>query len=127
MGQTYDIQPMTSKSANEIIKWTYETPYQLYNMTDDEETIQELLDGTYFQADDRAGELAGYFCFGENAQVPGVRRAGVYKGHGVLDIGLGMHPDRTGKGLGLAFFNVRHRVCETLIRAKYAPLECRCI
>ena len=53
---------------------------------------------------DEKGEFIGYFCFGENAQVPGGRDANLYAGEDVVDIGLGMKPDLTGKGMGEIFF-----------------------
>ena len=49
------------------------------------------------------GDLAGYFCFGEDARVPAGRRLGVYERESALDVGLGMRPDLAGRGLGAGF------------------------
>ena len=49
------------------------------------------------------GDLAGYFCFGEDARVPAGRRLGVYEREPALDVGLGMRPDLAGCGLGAEF------------------------
>lgn len=49
------------------------------------------------------GDLAGYFCFGEDARVPAGRRLGVYERESELDVGLGMRPDLAGRGLGAGF------------------------
>ena len=46
--------------------------------------------------------LAGFLCFGREAQVAGAADAGLYTDD-ALDIGLGMRPDLTGSGRGSAF------------------------
>lgn len=101
-----DIHKLTVEEANEINTWTYEEPYNLYSFSGEEEAIEELLDGTYYGCCDDNGEFIGYFCFGENAQVPGGRDAHLYGGEDVIDIGLGMKPALTGKGLGKIFFKL---------------------
>ena len=45
------------------------------------------------------GELVGFCCFGPAARVAG----GDYRREELLDVGLGLRPDLTGRGLGLAF------------------------
>ncbi|WP_144508310.1 GNAT family N-acetyltransferase [Bacillus thuringiensis] len=99
-----DIYKLTEEEANEINTWTYEEPYHLYSFSGAKEVIEELLDGTYYGCCDDNGEFIGYFCFGENAQVSGGRDAHLYGGEDVIDIGLGMKPALTGKGLGKMFF-----------------------
>ncbi|WP_433773485.1 GNAT family N-acetyltransferase [Bacillus wiedmannii] len=99
-----DIHKLTEEEASEINTWTYEEPYNLYSFSGGAEVVEELLDGTYYGYCDDTGELIGYFCFGENAQVPGGREANLYAGENVVDIGLGMKPDVTGKGMGKTFF-----------------------
>ncbi|ACM15175.1 N-acetyltransferase family protein [Bacillus paranthracis] len=99
-----DIHKLTEEEAMEIAMWTYEEPYNVYSFSVGAEIIEELLDGTYYGCCDERGELIGYFCFGENAQVPGGRDAHLYGGEDVMDIGLGMKPELTGKGLGKVFF-----------------------
>ena len=99
-----EIHKLTEEEANEINMWTYEEPYNLYSFSGEAEVIEELLDGTYYGCCDEKGEFIGYFCFGENAQVPGGRDANLYAGEDVVDIGLGMKPDLTGKGMGEIFF-----------------------
>ena len=56
----------------------------------------------YAAATDEAGELVGFFCFGAGGRVPGGERAGVYA-EDAVDVGLGLRPDLTGRGLGGAF------------------------
>ncbi|EJS73805.1 N-acetyltransferase [Bacillus cereus] len=99
-----DIHKLTEEEASEINTWTYEEPYNLYSFSGGAEVVEELLDGTYYGYCDDKGELIGYFCFGENAQVPGGREANLYAGEDVIDIGIGMKPALTGKGMGKTFF-----------------------
>jgi [ribosomal protein S18]-alanine N-acetyltransferase len=92
---------MSQSEAREIAAWKYEPPYDFYDAAKDPEDFDEHLDPEkrrdYFSAIS-GGELVGYFCFGSKARVLG----GDYSGD-ALDIGLGMRPDLTGRGLGLDF------------------------
>lgn len=99
----YRIKEISHKDAVEIASWNYEYPFSFYNMNQDEESISELKDGSYYSVYTVENELAGYFCYGKNAQVPGGVRAGVYSNENLIDIGLGLRPDLTGKGLGTEF------------------------
>lgn len=98
-----NIHNLTLEEAREINTWQYEAPYELYSFTGEDETLKELLDGTYYGVCDEQDKFIGYFCFGDNAQVPGGRDAKLYTGERVVDIGLGMKPALTGKGLGISF------------------------
>lgn len=99
----YTIKEMTAEQAEVIMNWEYEAPYSFYNMTEDEETFSELTDGTYFSIVDESQHLIGFICFGENAQVPGGRKAGLYSDETYIDIGVGLNPIHTGKGMGERF------------------------
>ncbi|HDX9590876.1 TPA: GNAT family N-acetyltransferase [Bacillus pseudomycoides] len=98
-----NIHNLTLEEAREINTWQYKAPYELYSFTEEDETLKELLDGTYYGVCDEQNEFIGYFCFGDNAQVPGGRDAKLYTGERAIDIGLGMKPALTGKGLGISF------------------------
>ena len=97
--------PLTETQARAIAGWRYEPPYNFYNADADPDDLQELLDraSPYYAVTDEHGELVGFFCFKATAQVPDGHAVGAYDEPGALDIGLGLHPDRTGLGLGLAF------------------------
>jgi [ribosomal protein S18]-alanine N-acetyltransferase len=89
----YVFEPMSDEQAREISAWSYEAPYDFYDSTSDADDLAELLDpkrreGSYFAAFE-GDELVGFFQF---------ERKG-----GTLDVGLGLRPDLTGKGLGLEF------------------------
>ena len=64
------IELMKEEYARKILNWTYDKPYEIYNMDNDEENMEELLDGSYYAVVDKKENLIGYFCFGVSAQVP---------------------------------------------------------
>lgn len=99
----YMYKAMDKKMAEEICTWEYSAPYDLYNFDSSEETIDELLNGEYFAVMDQENQLAGFFCCGQSARVPGGYTIGVYQDENRLDIGIGMNPTRTGKGEGSIF------------------------
>jgi ribosomal-protein-alanine N-acetyltransferase len=85
---------MTQAEAETIAGWSYEPPYDFYDARSDVGDLAELLDPKlrgerYFCARDPAGELIGFFGFGRLGDV--------------VAVGLGLRPDLTGRGLGLAF------------------------
>lgn len=94
------IKRMTINSAKQIIKWKYESPYDLYNFEFSEESLNELLDGTYFEVIEK--DLIGYFCYGKSAQVPPGNDLGAYDKN-YVDIGLGLKPILCGKRSGKKF------------------------
>lgn len=96
----YIIEPMDESTARIVGNWQYERPYDFYNMTWSDETYQELMGGSYFTVRDELLGIVGFCCFGEPARVP---FEGYRQDDHTLDIGLGMRPDLTGKGLGGPF------------------------
>lgn len=100
MGFTF--HQMDETSARTIQSWRYQAPYDIYNpgSGEVEKEIQCFMDPghQYYRMADEQGELVAYCCFGLQAQVPG----GDYSGK-ALDIGLGVRPDLTGQGQGLAY------------------------
>lgn len=99
------INKMSLEDAFLIAQWKYDEPYSLYSMDGSKEAIDEFMGGTYYSVCNKDDELIGYFCFGETAQVPGGRVNNLYEGDRNIDIGLGLRPDLTGKGIGLNFIN----------------------
>jgi ribosomal-protein-alanine N-acetyltransferase len=84
---------MTQAEAVTIAGWRYDTPYSFYDWTADLDDLAELLgkdtrEGKYFSAFANA-ELVGWFGFSETGDV--------------VDFGLGLRPDLTGRGFGLAY------------------------
>ena len=103
MASNYVFTPINDEEARAVVSWRYEPPYDFYELANDPEGLEELLgpperrEGYYAVRSD--GELVGFFCFGPGGQLPSFD----YADDGSLDIGLGLRPDLTGKGLGLEF------------------------
>ncbi|MFC4810429.1 GNAT family N-acetyltransferase [Paenibacillus sp. GCM10023250] len=107
----FRLADMNRGAAAEILGWRYEAPYDFYNNAPSDEAADELLAGGYAAVLGPGGELAGFFCAGAAAQVPN----GAYAyGGDWLDIGLGMKPELTGRGLGTPFFAAVLRFADEL-------------
>jgi [ribosomal protein S18]-alanine N-acetyltransferase len=88
------IRPMTADDAHAIAEWHYPEPYSFYDWDRDPDDLAELLDPSewgrrYFAADEDAGALAGFFVFTVI--------------DGVAQVGLGLRPDLSGRGIGASF------------------------
>jgi [ribosomal protein S18]-alanine N-acetyltransferase len=97
MNVAYTFRKMTAIQAREILMWRYTGLYAAYNIDEAmlEEGIAVMLDPrNAYHAIYDGTMLAGFCCFGEDAQVLG----GDYSLPDTLDIGLGMRPELTGKG-----------------------------
>ena len=85
---------MDQADAVAIAAWRYEPPYSFYDWTADADDLALLLgaesrEGRFFSVYDEHGMLAGFFEFQvEDSDVV---------------VGLGLHPSRTGRGLGRQF------------------------
>ncbi|MDN6640689.1 MAG: GNAT family N-acetyltransferase [Tetragenococcus sp.] len=91
------IKKMTQKEADEIADyWKYPEPYDFYNMTADKEDYDEIVDplarGDKFFSITKGQELIGFFCIFPKEPATGE-----------IELGLGMKPELTGKGLGEVF------------------------
>jgi ribosomal-protein-alanine N-acetyltransferase len=81
--------------ADAIARWHYPEPFSFYDWTSDADDLAELLDPAargddYVAVEDEAGILIGFFHY--------------KRPHGArLEIGLGLHPEWTGQGLGQSF------------------------
>jgi [ribosomal protein S18]-alanine N-acetyltransferase len=114
---------MTASDARAVLAWRYDGPYAFYDIAveDGDAAVREMLDGSQWAVDDEQGSLVGFLAFGQSAQVPGGHTAGVYERYPGLDIGLGMRPDATGKGLGLSFV----RACVDHVRRELGVEDLR--
>src|SRR5919107_6333952 len=93
-GSDYRFRLMSDEEATRISRWHYEPPYDFYDATSDQDDLQELLDperrkDAYFSVFDEGGVLVGFFQFERDSKS--------------VDVGLGMRPDLTGKGLGVEY------------------------
>src|SRR5947209_13820236 len=93
--------PLTVEDAEAIARWRYQPPYDLYNAGPEEieAAAQTYADpaSCYLGARDDQGTLIAFICFGVEARVPG----GDYT-EDALDVGCGLRPELTGRGLGPA-------------------------
>jgi [ribosomal protein S18]-alanine N-acetyltransferase len=90
----FTIRPMTAADAHAVAAWRYPGEYSFYDADADPDDLAELLDPAgwghrYFAADLAQRELAGFLM---------VKLTGR-----VAEIGLGLRPDLTGRGLGESF------------------------
>jgi ribosomal-protein-alanine N-acetyltransferase len=91
----FEFSKMTDEEAQEIARWRYVPPYDFYDSISDPDDLVELLDprqrgDDYFSALDEKGALVGFFQFKRD-------------GNAVVEVGLRLRPDLTGKGLGRGF------------------------
>ena len=80
------IRPASAETFAERASWRYEPPYDFYD--GDQEPV--LNHERYFDAFGEDGTLVGFYYLEEKGDA--------------VEIGLGLRPDLTGRGLGGAFF-----------------------
>jgi [ribosomal protein S18]-alanine N-acetyltransferase len=102
------VRPLERRDAEAIAAWRYQGPWSVYDPRPGDEPLSSTVG--YHAVADGAGTLVGFVCIGQEARVPGLPAA-----DGITDIGVGMHPDLVGQGLGAAFGAVAldhvRRVC----------------
>lgn len=94
MADQYLFHQMDDTDAEKIAGWRNDPPYDFYDWDADPEDLAELRDpgrrrDIYFSVRDEEDGLVGFFQFEEE--------------DGVVNVGLGLRPDLTGRGLGLGF------------------------
>lgn len=125
----YTFTPITEFEARTVLHWNYPEIGTLYRPDPEalEEDLAVLLEPAYhyYTVRNEAGDLAGFCCYGADAQVPG----GDYTLPAV-DIGLGMHPDHIGQGRSHGFLAAvldwgRHLFEPEFFRATIADVNLR--
>jgi ribosomal-protein-alanine N-acetyltransferase len=97
-------RPMDEDGALTLIGWRYEAPYDIYQLNPSlielPTFVAFLVDpaNRYYRIDSPRAELEAFCCVGDDAQVSG----GDYAAE-ALDLGLGVRPDLTGRGLGAGY------------------------
>ena len=92
----FTFNKMKREDAHRISSWHYEAPYDFYDSDRDPEDLAELLNPqswqeSYYSVFNEENELVGLFVFKRDSQT--------------VEVGLGLRPDLTGKGLGRTFLN----------------------
>ncbi len=105
---TLSFEAMSQADAEAIADWHYEPPYDFYDARTDEENLAHLLDqqrriDRSFSVRDESGDLIGFFTYAREDET--------------IVVGVGLHPDRTGRGLGQRFVEAGLEFA----RARYAP------
>jgi ribosomal-protein-alanine N-acetyltransferase len=97
----FEILALAEADAVQMTGWHYDPPYAAYDPPPD--MVGSFVDpeNRYFAVKDDAGHLVGFCCFGEHARIPGVGYDA--REPQVLDVGVGLRPDMTGRGFGRAF------------------------
>lgn len=85
---TVSIRPAGEALFRELDAWRYPPPYDFYDGDADPVRTPERFYGAY----DEEEAVVGFFYFEQ-------------KDGGVVEVGLGLRPDLTGRGLGLAFLD----------------------
>ena len=100
--RAFRFRTMTQAEAEQIALWHYPEPFSFYDASADAGDLAELLDPAlrgdeYVSVEDATGELAGFFQFKQDRP-------------DAIEIGLGLRPDLTGRGLGGGFLEagLRH-------------------
>lgn len=88
----FNFSKMSQEQAERVSKWHYEGEYSFYDFENDEEDLEELLSphGDNYYMVEKGNEEVGFFCFETK--------------NDSVEIGLGMKPELTGRGMGLNFF-----------------------
>ncbi|WP_242217475.1 GNAT family N-acetyltransferase [Bacillus cereus group sp. BfR-BA-01380] len=111
----YIFEVMTQEQAEEIAyNWHYRDNYSFYDMEADQEDLAEFLDPK------ERGETTFTVC--ENNEIVGFFSFNKIDIH-TVDIGLGMEPNLTGKGLGLTFIKAGLEFCVKKYQPKYITLS----
>ncbi|HEU4487965.1 MAG TPA: GNAT family protein [Actinomycetota bacterium] len=90
---------MQAADADAVAAWRYEPPYDFYDTAADPSSLMEVLDAS------RWGDTYFSVCSGPEAgpsELVGFLGLTPLRS-GELEIGLGLRPDLTGRGLGLTF------------------------
>jgi len=96
------VRAITPQDAGIIADWRYESPYAVYNLSQEEIPVLLNPDNHYYIVQDEINRTISYCCFGQEERVPG----GSYGGTDplVLDVGIGMDFGLVGRGFGGKFF-----------------------
>ena len=123
---TLRIAPLTRAHAEDLTTWSYDPPYDVYDMAGAEP--DELLDAEAgFHAVLAGDELIGFRSFGPDGRVPGWDYDDT-----ALDTGGGLRPSLTGQGLGRAVISAglehgRERFAPAAFRVTVASFNLRAL
>lgn len=91
------LRPLTAAQAQEIAQWHYQGPFSVYDWNGN--THLEML-GDFVGAHmviEAVERLVGFVVFGQEARIPGLLER-----PNVTDLGIGVHPELLGHGIGVS-------------------------
>jgi L-amino acid N-acyltransferase YncA len=97
------------------MRWTYPAPYDFYNISSSSTEGFFNPESPHYSVLDDRGELIGFLSIGIESRVPG----GDYS-QPAVDIGIGLRPDQTGRGLGKVI--VQRFIDEIITPQNHPPL-----
>jgi ribosomal-protein-alanine N-acetyltransferase len=108
----FSFRPLTHADVDAMVAWRYDPPYEEYDPgrypADVEEMRAAVGDPTWFAADDAdTDDFVGFVDARPAATAAEVE----------VEVGLGLRPDRTGRGIGPAFVEA----IVDLVRARWHP------
>jgi len=108
----FSIRPFSDADADAVTRWRYPPPYDAYDTSEDPSFEAGLRDPA------RWGELGSAVDDAETGELVGFLELTAIEDQGCVEIGLGLRPDLTGRGLGpdyieaaMAFARVRWHPC----------------
>ncbi|WP_438433983.1 GNAT family N-acetyltransferase [Gorillibacterium sp. sgz500922] len=115
----FHLAPLGERQAEELCRWRYEPPYELYNWPawtdmlarEEEFADPEIRTSQYRAVLNEAGELSGFVQFFPLA--------------GVTRLGLGLRPDLCGQGYGANLARLAAREARAQIPGNEVDLEVR--
>jgi ribosomal-protein-alanine N-acetyltransferase len=113
------LTPLSEADACSILEWRYDSPYDWYNPPPlSDEAVANLIDPQWqFHSIKASNKLIAYASFGKDGRVTG----GDYSDP-AIDIGLGVAPALTGRGLGAIVLQAILEFAETTFRKPAARL-----
>lgn len=124
---SYSFSPANKNDAVKIVNWHYDESFNFYNPnpSEIEETIEDFLnpENSYYSIFNNRNQLVAYCCFGADAKVKG----GNYDVE-ALDIGFGLNPNLTRKGITFRIINAvydfaKNHFSTTLFRVTVAEFN----
>jgi ribosomal-protein-alanine N-acetyltransferase len=113
------LMPLLEADARSILEWRYSPPYDWYNPPPlSDEAVANLIDPQWqFHSIKAGNQLIAYASFGNDGRVTG----GDYTAP-AIDIGLGLAPALTGRGLGPIVFQAILEFAQTTFQSPAARL-----
>ena len=113
------LTPLSEADARSILEWRYSPPYDWYNPPPlSDEAVANLIDPQWqFHSIKAGNKLIAYASFGNDGRVTG----GDYSDP-AIDIGLGLAPRLTGRGLGAIVLQAILEFAQTIFQSPAARL-----